>query len=72
MFINTIGKNKFTATFNRRRIQIENEADTKVVDLATGEIVDGDELRSIRNLVLWHIQSKLDSNELPTLWTVKA
>jgi hypothetical protein len=68
MTITTIGRNQYRATFNRRHIQIANE---KAVDLSTGEIITGDEARSIRRLVEWHIKTRRDSNELPTLWTVR-
>lgn len=71
MTITTIGKNKYRATFNHRHLTITNDKAVTAVDTSTGEILHGDELRSIRNLVEWHTKSKRDSNELPTLWTVK-
>lgn len=71
MQIQTVGKNKFSAVFNKRNLDIDTSADLKAVDTTTGEIIEGAELRSIRNLVEWHIKSKKDSNSLPTLWTTR-
>lgn len=71
MTITTIGKNKYRATFNRRHLTITNDKSVTAVDTSTGEIIDGAELRSIRNLVEWHVKGKRDNNELPTLWTVR-
>lgn len=71
MQISTTGRNQYTATFNRRNLTITNNALLTVVDLATGELIEGAELRSIKNILTWHIQSKRDSNSLPTLWTVR-
>lgn len=71
MQIQTTGKNKFSAVFNKRNLDIDTSADLKAVDTTTGEIIEGAELRSIRNLVEWHIKSKKDSNSLPTLWTTR-
>jgi hypothetical protein len=71
MTITTTGRNKYRATFNRRHIAITNDSALSAVDTSTGEIIEGNELHSIKNLVQWHIKSKLDNNELPTLWTVK-
>ena len=71
MQITTIAKNKFRATFNRRSIVITNDKAVAATDTATGEIIEGAELRSVESLVKWHLKSKKDSNELPTLWTVR-
>lgn len=71
MQITTIGKNKYRATFNRRNLTITNDSALSAVDTSTGEIIEGNELHSIKNLLQWHIKSKRDNNELPTLWTVK-
>ena len=68
MTITTTGRNQYRATFNRRHIHIFNG---KAIDLSTGEIIEGNELHSIKNLVQWHVKSRRDSNELPTLWTVR-
>ena len=69
MQITTIGAHKFRATFNRRSLLITNDKAIVATDAATGEVIEGTELRSIENLVKWHLKSKQDSNELPTLWT---
>lgn len=58
------------ATFNKRHLQITQDKEIKAVDIATGELVQGDELRSIMNLLRWHIESKRESSELPTIATV--
>lgn len=71
MQINTVGKDKFNAVFNKRSLIITNDGQIKAVDTATGEIIDGPELRSVRRLVEWHVKSKRDSNGLPTLWTTR-
>lgn len=69
--IATTSRNTYKAIFNRRSIQIDNEGkDIKVVDTSTGEIIEGAEQRSVRNLLEWHIKSKRDTSELPALWTV--
>lgn len=70
MQITTVGKDKYSAVFNKRSLSITNDGQVKAVDTSTGEVIDGPELRSIRRLVEWHVKSKRDSNELPTLWTV--
>lgn len=71
MQIITVGKDKFNAVFNKRSLSITNDGQIKAVDTATGEVIDGAELRSVRRLVEWHISSKRDSNHLPALWTVR-
>jgi hypothetical protein len=71
MQIATIGANKFRATFNRRSLLITNDSAVAATDTATDEAIEGAELKSIESLVKWHLKSKLDSNELPTLWTVR-
>lgn len=71
MQIRTIGESTYTATFNRREIQITNGRSLRAVDISTGEILAGDELRSVRSLLKWHLKSNADSNELPAFWTVR-
>jgi hypothetical protein len=71
MTITTTGRNKYRAHFNRRHIQITTDGTLTAADLSTGELIAGDELRSVKSLVQWHVQTKQDSNELPTLWTVR-
>lgn len=67
----TISKNKYGATFNKRNLNIDTSAELKAIDTTTGEIIEGAELRSIKRLVEWHVKSKKQTNELPTLWTVR-
>lgn len=69
--ITLVGKDKYRATFNRRSLSIDVSAGIKATDTATGEVIEGTELRSIHNFVEWHIKSKRDSSELPTLWTTR-
>lgn len=38
---------------------------------AAGATLHGDELRSVRRLVEWHVKSGKDSNELVTVATVR-
>ncbi len=69
--IRTVLQNKYSATFNKRSLQISHDERTvKAVDITTGELVEGPELRSIRSLLEWHIKSKRESSELPTIATV--
>ena len=71
MQITTVGANKFSATFNRRSLLITNDKGVCATDTTTGEVIHGDELRSVTRLIEWHLKSKKDSNELPTLWTMR-
>lgn len=69
--IATTGRNKYKAIFNRRTILITQEnKEIKVIDTNTGEIIEGAEHRSVRNLLEWHVKSKRDASEVATLWTV--
>lgn len=70
MQITTIDKGRYNAVFNRRNLAITGERTIKAVDTATGEILDGPELRSIKRLVDWHIKSGKTTNHLNTYWTV--
>lgn len=69
--IGTVGRNKYKATFNRRVISItQADKEIKVIDTNTGEIIEGAEQRSVRNLLEWHVKSKWEVSEVATLWTV--
>lgn len=69
--ITTTGRNQYRATFNKRSLVIDAGAELKATDTATGEVLHGDELRSVKALVTWHVKSKRDSNELITVATVR-
>lgn len=69
--IATVGRNKYKAIFNRRTILItQDDKEIKVADTNTGEIIEGSEQRSVRNLLEWHVKSKREVSEVTTLWTV--
>ena len=69
--IATVGREKWRAQFNRRILNITSDSSgIKAVDGSTGEIIEGSELTSIKNFLNWHIKSRRDTSELPTLWTV--
>lgn len=69
MKISNQGKNKLLAYFNKRNLAITANP-LHAVDTATGEIVTGGELRSVGNLVRWHLATKRESNELPVVKTL--
>lgn len=69
--ITNTGRNKWQATFNHRSLLITKDNEFSAVDTATSEVIDGAELRSVRGLLDWHIESKRSHSELVTLWTTK-
>ena len=70
--ISTIGNGKYSATFNNRSLLITvKRSGATAVDAETGEIIEGTELKSIKSLLKWHVESKLKDSELPTLWTMR-
>jgi hypothetical protein len=70
--ISTTSRDTYAATFNGRTLKITTQGKAQATDTATGEILpDGDELRSIRALVAWHVKSKRQRSELATVATVR-
>ena len=71
--IRTLSDGHFTATFNRRQLDIRRSGKRfKAVDTATGEILDGGELKSVKALVEWHVESKRVVSELVTVATTRS
>lgn len=69
--IATVGRDKWKAVFNNRSIIIhEDGKDIKAADTGTGEIIEGPELSSIKNFLIWHRKSRRDTSELPVVRTV--
>lgn len=70
--IKTVGDNRWVATFNKRNLVVTQEQkEVKAIDMVTGEVIDGGELHSIKNLLRWHIDKRRITSEPPALWTVR-
>lgn len=77
MTITTTGRHQYRATFNKRSLTIDATGTLPATDTATGATLHGDELRSVRRLVEWHVKSGRDCDcdtfqcwpQCPTEWT---
>ena len=70
--IETVGRDRYRAQFNQRMLTISSDKDgIRAVGSATGEVITGAELTSVKNLLTWHVKSKRGTSEVPALWTVR-
>lgn len=70
--ITNVRQGCWRVSFNNRVMEVRRlQEGVYARDLDTDEVIDGDELRSIKNFLDWHVKSQRSISEVARLWTTR-